>query len=89
MEVCILAQQYIPRMVNFEPKDYTAVKDCSREFGLGSKGFSAAVRLIIREWVFLRKVYIRSLENSASGIPGQISTEPVLDRQEVGEVEES
>jgi hypothetical protein len=41
---------YVPRIVNFEYSDYQAVKRCAQEKGLGGKGFSAAMRLIIREW---------------------------------------
>ena len=42
--------EYIQRIVNLEPSDYQAVKRCAQEKGFGGKGFSAALRLIIREW---------------------------------------
>jgi len=41
---------YIRRMVNLEKGDYWIIKRVAQEKGLGSKGFSAALRMIIREW---------------------------------------
>ena len=46
---------YIQRMINLEPEDYLAVKNFADEKGLGRKGFSAAIRIIIREWSLLRR----------------------------------
>ena len=43
-------RKYIARMVNLEPQDYRTVRRLADEKGLGGKGFSAAVRMIIREW---------------------------------------
>ena len=43
-------QQYIARIVNLMPQDYRTVRRLADEKGLGSKGFSAALRMIIREW---------------------------------------
>jgi hypothetical protein len=37
-------------MVNLETRDYNLVKNVALQKGLGGKGFSAALRLIIREW---------------------------------------
>ena len=45
---------YIHRQVNLEPDDYNAVWGLARERGLGRKGFSAALRMIIREWAAYR-----------------------------------
>ena len=45
---------YINRQVNLEPDDYDAVWRLAQERGLGRKGFSAALRMIIREWVAYR-----------------------------------
>jgi hypothetical protein len=41
---------YIPRIVNLTLQDYRTVRRLANEKGLGSKGFSAALRMIIREW---------------------------------------
>ncbi len=41
---------YVCRMVNLEGRDYRIVRMVARERGLGAKGFSAALRMIIREW---------------------------------------
>lgn len=45
--------QYIPRKINLEARDYAVVKKFAQEKGLGGKGFSAALRMIIREWLAL------------------------------------
>jgi hypothetical protein len=37
-------------MVSLEKLDYRIVRQVADERGLGSKGFSAALRTIIREW---------------------------------------
>jgi hypothetical protein len=42
--------EYIRRIVNLEPRDYDAIKQHAEDQGLGKKGFSVALRLIIREW---------------------------------------
>ncbi len=41
---------YVCRMVNLEGRDYRLVRIVAKERGLGAKGFSAALRMIIREW---------------------------------------
>lgn len=41
---------YIQRLVNLEQTDYWTVHRYADEKGLGGKGFSAALRMIIREW---------------------------------------
>ena len=46
--------KYIQRVVNLEPADYRTVKQFATEKGLGGKGFSAALRMIIREWRALK-----------------------------------
>ena len=45
-----MAVKYITRLVNLEQSDYWIVKRIAQERGLGGKGFSAALRMIIREW---------------------------------------
>ena len=42
--------KYARRLVNLEQTDIRIVQRTAREKGLGGKGFSAALRLIIREW---------------------------------------
>ena len=45
-----MSNQYFPRMINLESKDYQIVRRVADQRGLGEKGFSAALRMIIREW---------------------------------------
>ena len=45
-----MATHYIQRIVNLELRDYQLVRKVAVERGLGGKGFSAALRIIIREW---------------------------------------
>jgi hypothetical protein len=44
---------YIRRSVNLEPLDYHIVCRLARRKGLGKRGFSAALRLILRDWARL------------------------------------
>ena len=46
-----MQREYVPRMINLERSDYQIVKRMAEERGLGDKGFSAALRMIIREWL--------------------------------------
>jgi hypothetical protein len=48
------AKKYVARNVNLEACDYRAVKQFCVQNGLGGKGFSAALRMIIREWAALK-----------------------------------
>ncbi len=41
---------YIPQMVNLEVNDVRLIRQVAEEQKLGDKGFSAALRLIIRYW---------------------------------------
>ena len=50
-----MKQKYIARIVNLEPQDYRTVRRLANEKGLGGKGFSAALRMIIREWSALQR----------------------------------
>ena len=43
---------YIPQMVNLEVNDVRLIRQVAEEQKFGSKGFSAALRLIIRDWQF-------------------------------------
>jgi len=45
---------YLQRIVNLERRDYDTIKQVAQDKGLGKKGFSAALRLIIREWQNLK-----------------------------------
>ena len=45
-----MRHDYVPRMINLEQSDYQLVRRVANERGLGDKGFSAALRMIIREW---------------------------------------
>lgn len=40
----------VRQSIALEPQDVQAVKALAKEKGLGAHGFSAAVRMIIREW---------------------------------------
>jgi hypothetical protein len=42
--------KWIARRVNLDLRTYTAVKLAARDRGLGERGFSKALRQIIREW---------------------------------------
>ena len=50
-----MAIKKIVRNVTLEERDYSTVRNYALEKGLGEKGFSAAVRLIIREWEALQE----------------------------------
>lgn len=47
--------KYIQRLVNLELPDFQLVRRVAIERGLGGKGFSAALRMIIREWASMRR----------------------------------
>ena len=61
-----MSTEYLQRIVNLERRDYDAIKKVAREKGLGGKGFSAALRLIIREWETLTKTIIPKPDASDS-----------------------
>ena len=46
---------YIPQMVNLEINDLRLIQQVAEQKGLGDKGFSAALRSIIREWALLNR----------------------------------
>ncbi|MFC2053743.1 hypothetical protein ACFLV7_05515 [Chloroflexota bacterium] len=52
---------YIPQIVNLEVNDVRLIRLVAEEQKLGEKGFSAALRLIIREWQFQHK-QLKSLD---------------------------
>jgi len=59
---------YIPRKVNFEPKDYVIVQLYAGSRGLGAKGYSAAIRMIIREWAQLTN-FVENIKLNADSKP--------------------
>lgn len=42
---------YVTRNVVLEPEDDRAVESLVEKLGLGKRGYSSAVRIIIREWL--------------------------------------
>ena len=58
--------EYIPRIVNLTLQDYRTVRLLAKEKGLGSKGFSAALRMIIREWAALHPPASSSIPPSSN-----------------------
>ena len=45
-----MKHKYKPRMINFETHEFTIIRRVADERGLGTNGFSAALRMIVREW---------------------------------------
>ena len=43
--------RYISRIVNLTIQDYLTIRRLAEEEGLGQKGFSNALRLIIQDWL--------------------------------------
>ncbi len=79
-----MSKHFVQRMINFEIRDYQAVKDLSSEYGLGKRGYSAAVRLIIREWLRYRSLYNHQLESLAAQPPIQ-QPSPIGQDERTGE----
>jgi hypothetical protein len=50
-------REYMRRIVNLERCDYELVMQVAKQRGLGKRGFSAALRMIIREWQGMREAY--------------------------------
>jgi hypothetical protein len=46
--------RYTNRGVKLTPLDIAIIRKAAQEWGLGEKGFSAALRLIVREWAVAR-----------------------------------
>ncbi len=44
-----MQREYLPRMINLEPSDYQVVRRVADQRGFGENGFSAALRMIIRQ----------------------------------------
>ena len=48
-------KKYFTRSVRLELLDYKIVRDFARERGLGLKGFSSALRLILQDWFYMQE----------------------------------
>jgi hypothetical protein len=64
----MLAMEYINNAIEnkqirqvflITPREHRIITDLSFQKGLGSKGMSAALRMIINEWAEMRKLYAR------------------------------
>jgi hypothetical protein len=47
---------YLPQMVNLEVNDVRLIRQVANHAGLGDRGFSAALRIIIREWALTNQI---------------------------------
>lgn len=60
--------EYITKNIVLEPVDYQAVMDYAKEKGLDNqRGFSAAVRGIIREWIELNGADGHTIKDEGDG----------------------
>lgn len=53
---------YIPRMVNLTEREFAIIQQAAGELGFGKKGFSAALRYIVREWEQSRSLPARQVQ---------------------------
>ena len=58
-----LEDAIVTRNVALHRQDYEVVARVALERGLGSKGFSAAMRMIIREWAAQHAVLVKPVVN--------------------------
>ena len=42
--------RWVRRIVNLRPEDFDVIWGCAQQRGYGKRGFSKAMRTIIREW---------------------------------------
>jgi hypothetical protein len=56
-EIAVKTSHYIQHMVNLHKTEEAIIQRCAEKKGLGTKGFSAALRLIVREWDDYRRVF--------------------------------
>ena len=49
-----MKSKYIQRIFNLEPADYRIISRTAKSKGFGSKGHSAALRFILRDWEELK-----------------------------------
>ena len=52
---------YLPHMVNLEVNDVRLIRQVANHAGLGDRGFSAALRIIIREWALTNQIKSKRL----------------------------
>jgi hypothetical protein len=69
-----MPKQFIQRKVTFEEGDYWIVRRTAEARGLGQRGFSAALRQIVREWQELRLLQQHWLRSLAP--PGEHGSSP-------------
>jgi len=70
---------YIRRIANHEPSDYQIIRLGDKDKGLRGKGFSAVIRLIVREWGnFTRKRNTRNKTNSSAVPKSRSNDSPPL-----------
>jgi len=60
--------QYVTRLVKLAPQDYLTVRRLADEKCLAGKGFSAALRMIIREWDILRRAFLQKPSLLSPGV---------------------
>ncbi len=68
--------KYIQRLVNLELRDFQLIRRVAVSRGLGGKGFSAALRIIIREWEAYQAASLKS------PLPGRCVAAPERGRGE-------
>ena len=61
-----MGKHYTARLINLGDQEYIAVRRFALEKGLGPRGISAALRMIIRDWLILTH---RPLPDPPSGKP--------------------
>ena len=59
---------YLPQMVNLEVNDLRLIRQFADHTGLGEKGFSAALRIIIREWSLTNQLNNKYLSEQEENI---------------------
>lgn len=64
-----MSKSYIARLDNLSPDDYRAIRRLADEKGLGKKGFSAALRMIIHEWLFFRQLTLKAASTALASSP--------------------
>ena len=58
---------YLPQMVNLEVNDIRVVQEVAEQEGLGGRGFSAALRKIIRDWENSKRIVEDNGSHSPEG----------------------
>ena len=71
-----MRREYVPRMINLEPQDYQVVRRVADQRSLSEKGFSAALRMFIREWKVLQLREIQPLTMRVAITRSRMNREP-------------